>query len=894
MFPGIRPRPFCDGPRAGDGQTVGPGALSEHTCPAMKTVLLAYERDQDLAAIETLLQSRGHRVAKARNGLEALEVARNDTPHVVVSDVLLPRMDGFSLCRRIKEDPLLQHLPVILLSFRVEGPKYEAFAAEVGAERFFPRGSTLEDLAAAIEEHNPGSGTMRMPALVPELLERREQDRRRLIDLERHLREIEATNAQLAVAERVAREAVERQAREHAERAAADSSRIRDLQARLGELESRQQKLSQAELQARGVVEESRAELARVSVLEARLAELQASRARAQAAAIDAERVFSAQPVPAWVSDMETHELRAVSDSAAALFGIVREQLVGRSLAELLPDYVPGDDPAHAVDVTFVRPDGTRAVLELRRQSVSFAGRACWLTAGHDVTAERAERATQDAHALRALALDESPLGACLVDETGQLRYANAAFLDLLGLEPGQVTGASLHEFEHDDDADSTIRRAAMARDGQAAHETRWRRADGSLVDVEISSGAAGAIPGGMRVVIARDISGRRRGAERAEREQRRIAGLLDLTQRAHSLAESEIHAHALALLGELTGSESAYVFLTLQDGTQLDLVARHDGETASQDLSVLTRWRGTPPVDTALYECLSSQRAIVRDAPEGTGAMRQAGLPGSLGRQLATPVLDGARLAGVLLLANKAGAYDDDDRRHATHVADALWKVLRRRRSDAEVVSAMDHMERVMLGAIEALATLGEVQDTPKAGRARRVADLSSSIGTALGLPGHSVRGLRVIAQLIDVGMLQIPREILWRPGPLSAPEIELVKTHVERGHESLKRIEFPWPVAEAVRQHHERLDGSGYPRGLKGEEILIEARIVAVADAVEAMLSSRPQRPAMSLADCLEELQAQAGRRYDARVVKACVKLLRERETRTEGESAPGQRIA
>ena len=99
----------------------------------MKTVLLAYDRDQDLAALETLLQARNHRVLKTRSGVEALEVARRDAPHVIVSDVLLPKLDGFALCRRLKEDPLLQHVPVLILSFRVEGPKYEAFAAEVGA-----------------------------------------------------------------------------------------------------------------------------------------------------------------------------------------------------------------------------------------------------------------------------------------------------------------------------------------------------------------------------------------------------------------------------------------------------------------------------------------------------------------------------------------------------------------------------------------------------------------------------------------------------------------------------------------------------------------------------------------------------------------------------------------
>ncbi len=400
-------------------------------------------------------------------------------------------------------------------------------------------------------------------------------------------------------------------------------------------------------------------------------------------------------------------------------------------------------------------------------------------------------------------------------------------------------------------------------------------------------------MPEGTRVVTVRDVSSRRRNIERAEREQRRVTGMLELAQRAHSLTESEIHAHALELLQELTGSTVAYVFLALPDGTQLDLVARRDGEAAG-DLSVLTRWRGTPPGETALYDCLSSQRAVTRDAQEGTGALRQAGLPGFFTRQLATPVLDGGRFAGALLIANKPEPYDDEDRRHAAQVADGLWKVLRRRRSDAEVVSAMDHMERVMFGAIEALAALSETQDGCKTGRARRIAELAAGIGTALGMPGHSVRGLRVIGQLIDVGMLQIPREILWRPGPLGAAEFELVKTHAERGHESLKRIEFPWPVAEAVRQHHERLDGSGYPCGLKGEEIMLEARIVAVADAVEAMLSPRPQRAALSLAACIEELQSQAGRRYDARVVKACVKILRERDTRAEGEPAVGQRIA
>jgi PAS domain S-box-containing protein len=856
----------------------------------MKTVLLAYDRDQDLAALETLLQARNHRVLKTRSGVEALEVARRDAPHIIVSDVLLPRLDGFALCRRVKEDPLLQHVPVLILSFRVEGPKYEAFAAEVGAERFFPRGSTLEDLCAAIDEVSAGSGTMRMPALVPELIEKREQDRRRVVELERQVKELEGVQQRLAVAERVAREFAERANRDKAEHAAADAERIRDLQARLEELESRERQLAQAESAARGAAEQSQAELARVGVLEARLAELQSARARAQAAAVDAERALAAQPVPTWLSDMETYELRVVSDAAAALFGFAAESLRGRSILDLLEGYSPDTETQAVADVTCQRADGAKRVLELRRQSVSYAGRACWLTAARDVTDERAERAAHDSARRQVLALQHAPLAACIADDEGRLQFANDAFLRLSGLAPDALRGATLAQFAPDDDG--TVR-ALAGSEGTTRQQSRWRRADGTVLEVELASAAVEGATG-LRVIVARDMTDVQRAGQRGERERHRSTALLDLAQRSHSLTETEVLAQSLELALQLTGSATAYLFLATADAGQLELAACHDGAVPSKELSVLTRWRGVPPAETALHDCVTGQQPVVRDAMEGTGTLRQAGLPGALSRQACVPMLDGTRLAGVLLLAGKECAYGDEDLQHATQVTDALWKLLRRRRSDAEVVSAMDHMERVMFGVVESLAALAESQDACKAGRSRRVGDLAAAIGTALGLPGHTVRGLRVMGQLCDVGMLQIPREILWRPGQLSPSEYELVKTHAERGYESLRRVEFPWPVAEVVREHHERLDGSGYPRGLKGEEILLEARIVAVADAAEAMLAPRPQRAALSLAACVEELQSQAGRRYDARVVKACVKLLREPESRPENEAAVGQRIA
>ena len=549
--------------------------------------------------------------------------------------------------------------------------------------------------------------------------------------------------------------------------------------------------------------------------------------------------------------------------------------------------------PPSSLTTTWARDDGPSRVLELRRQSVSYAGRACWLTLAREVTDERAQRVSDDQARQQALALEHAPFAACLVDAESRLRYANRAFLALVDRDAAAVMGAGLQQFA-DEDGEGTVRSMAVSGGGTVVHEARWRRGDGTTLEVQVAAAAIDATPG-VRIVVVRDLSGQRRAAQRAEREQRRAAALLELTQRAHSLTETEILTQALEVTSELTGSPTAYLFLALPEAAQLELAACCGSDANGKDLSVLTRWRGAPGPDTALHECLASLQPVARDAVEGTGSLRDAGLPGALRRQACVPMLDGARLAGVLLLAEKPQPYDDEDLQHATQVAEGLWKVLRRRRSDAEVVSAMDHMERVMLGVVDSLATLAESQDSGKTGRARRVGDLAAAIGTSLGLPGHTVRGLRVMGQLIDVGMLQIPREVLWRPGQLPPAEYELVKTHVERGHECLRRIEFPWPVAEVVRQHHERLDGSGYPRGLQGDEILLEARIVAVADAAEAMLAPRPQRAALSLAACVEELQSQAGRRYDARVVKACVKLLRERETRPENnEATVGQRIA
>ncbi|HUH95420.1 MAG TPA: HD domain-containing phosphohydrolase [Casimicrobiaceae bacterium] len=188
-----------------------------------------------------------------------------------------------------------------------------------------------------------------------------------------------------------------------------------------------------------------------------------------------------------------------------------------------------------------------------------------------------------------------------------------------------------------------------------------------------------------------------------------------------------------------------------------------------------------------------------------------------------------------------------------------------------------LTRLEAALEGTIEALSTMLELRDPYTAGHQRQVGDLAAAIGVELGLEEDRVKGLRFGGYVHDIGKIAIPAEILSKPGKLTANEFELIKTHPQQGYDVLKAIEFPWPVARAILEHHERLDGSGYPRGLRAEEISLEARILAVADVVEAMSSHRPYRAALGMDAALREIQEQSGKRYDSSVVAACLRVVR-----------------
>jgi len=189
-----------------------------------------------------------------------------------------------------------------------------------------------------------------------------------------------------------------------------------------------------------------------------------------------------------------------------------------------------------------------------------------------------------------------------------------------------------------------------------------------------------------------------------------------------------------------------------------------------------------------------------------------------------------------------------------------------------------MAQLESAFMSTVQVATNLTDVRDTYTSGHARRVGEIAALIGAELGLDARRQQGLLVAGSLHDIGKISIPMEILCTLDPLTAHERELIRKHPRTGYEILKGIDLPWPVAEVAHQHHERMDGSGYPQGLRGDAIILEARIVMVADVVESMSHARPYRPGLGLDHALAEIESGAGTLYDAVVAKTCLRLFRD----------------
>jgi HD-GYP domain-containing protein (c-di-GMP phosphodiesterase class II) len=242
-------------------------------------------------------------------------------------------------------------------------------------------------------------------------------------------------------------------------------------------------------------------------------------------------------------------------------------------------------------------------------------------------------------------------------------------------------------------------------------------------------------------------------------------------------------------------------------------------------------------------------------------------------------PVQVSEKVLGVLNLYVEAGhARDSDDEMFLRSVADVLAGAIERARARASVAVHMTQLSRALEGTVTAIGGMLEVRDPYTAGHQARVAELAVAIGEELALEAPRIEALRLAASIHDIGKIAVPAEILSKPGRLSELEFGMIKVHPEVGYGVLKDIEFPWPIADIVRQHHERIDGTGYPQGLHGSEILLESRVLCVADVIEAVASHRPYRPSLGTDKALRIVQEGRGSFFDEDAVDAALRVFEQ----------------
>jgi PAS domain S-box-containing protein/putative nucleotidyltransferase with HDIG domain len=487
----------------------------------------------------------------------------------------------------------------------------------------------------------------------------------------------------------------------------------------------------------------------------------------------------------------------------------------------------------------------------------------------HDATAPLPPNAP--AHSCVEALLEQSIAGVYVLALDGTILYVNEGFAGVGGHAVVDLIGRNFRDYVEPSDA---LRAAehfqAAARSRQPPFTVQLRTRSGGLLEVITDAGPVRFQDKPAVLGLAIDVTERRRVEDRLVQSNRALRVL-----RAGNAAL--VHARSEeALLGDMCHtlvSEGdfavASVAIQAADG-HIRLVTRAGpggGTAEMEEQTAVTRgegghWSAIRSGTTHAYALgVPRERADHPDVSRVYLPLLHADVPfGSLGIHAASGV-----------------PFSQDDLAMFAEFAGDLAYGIVALRNRAERDAFTDRLHRSLEDTIAVLAAAAEMRDPYTAGHQQEVARLAVAIARELGYDEAHARVIRFAALVHDVGKIRVPSEILARPGRLTDVERQLVQTHVQAGYDILKTVDFPWPIATFVLQHHEHLDGSGYPNGAAGDEILPESRILCVADVVEAMSADRPYRSGKGIAAALAEVEEGRGTRYDAAVVDACIQLIR-----------------
>jgi PAS domain S-box-containing protein/putative nucleotidyltransferase with HDIG domain len=548
--------------------------------------------------------------------------------------------------------------------------------------------------------------------------------------------------------------------------------------------------------------------------------------------------------------------------AAEEMTGVRKEEIIGKGDAAygvafygqkwpMLIDLLDTPDAADAA-YDFVSHKGKTLSAELFIPSLyGGMGAHAWATASplfdsdgnvvgaiesiSDISIQKdAERQLHESEERYRIAIENSNDGVALVRD-GQYIYVNSRFLDIFGYAgPEEVLGKKQLVVVHEDDRERVAEIARQrARDEEvpARYEFKGVREDGTLLHIEVSASFVNYLGENVLLAYLKDITEQRK----AEEKLLQLAAIADASDDAiFGISSSG------TIISWNSGAEKIYGYSAAQmSGAPVSIIL-HPSKYV-EVMEMVTKLKHGEHIDH--FETVH----IRKDGKLIDVSLTMSPLKGS----------DGSIIGGATIARD----------------------ITQRKRVEAELQASMERLRTTMDGIIHAMSVTLEMRDPYTAGHQKRVATLAGMIAEEMGLPEEKREAIYMAALMHDLGKIRVPAEILSKPGQLSDIEFDLIKTHPQVGYEILKNIRFSAPIAKIILQHHESMDGSGYPNGLAGDEILLEARILTVADVVEAISSHRPYRPAFSIDRALDRIAEGKGVLWDAEVVDACLRVFREK---------------
>ena len=469
--------------------------------------------------------------------------------------------------------------------------------------------------------------------------------------------------------------------------------------------------------------------------------------------------------------------------------------------------------------------------------SIDYFGRRAVLGISMDISSEREARIKlEEAEDFESSILAAMP-HAVIGLENRKIIFANDAVETVFGWKPEELIGKSTRRlYRSDDECEEIAKRFYPVLEKQRTHREEFpcRGKDGTDIMCMVSTAVIGtALTENRIVVVYEDITERKKAEDAIRESEEKYSAVVEQAMYGVVIVQDEKYMFANKAIAKMTG----YSVGEISSMHFLDIFAPECRKVVDQRYK--RRMAGGKVLP--LYETkIMCKDGTLKDVEVAFGLIKIAGISADMG-----------------------------------YVKD----ITARKVAQEELKASVGRLQKRLEETVNALASITEKRDPYTAGHSERVTQLAYAIAQEMDLTDEQIEGVKVAGTLHDIGKIYEPSEILSKPGILSDIEVLMMRVHPDVGYDILKTIEFPWPIAQIVRQHHERMDGSGYPDGLKGDEILLEAKILAVSDVVDAMASHRPYRPALGIDAALEEISKNRGILYDSKVVDACLKLFKEK---------------